>query len=45
MLFSSIEFLCGFLPLVLLLYYLLPGRRLKNRFLLLMSLGFYAWGE
>ncbi len=45
MLFSSIEFLCGFLPLVLLLYYLLPGRRLKNRFLLLASLGFYAWGE
>ncbi len=45
MLFSSIEFLCGFLPLTLLLYYLLPGRKLRNRFLLLMSLGFYAWGE
>lgn len=45
MLFSSIEFLCGFLPLTLLVYYLLPGRRLRNRFLLLMSLGFYAWGE
>jgi alginate O-acetyltransferase complex protein AlgI len=44
-LFSSIEFLCGFLPLTLLLYYLLPGRKLRNRFLLLMSLGFYAWGE
>lgn len=45
MLFSSIEFLCGFLPLTLLIYFLLPGRRLRNRFLLLMSLGFYAWGE
>lgn len=45
MLFSSIEFLCGFLPLTLLIYYLLPGRQVKNRFLLLMSLGFYAWGE
>ncbi len=45
MVFSSVEFLCGFLPVVLLLYFLLPGRRLKNRFLLLASLGFYAWGE
>ena len=45
MLFSGIEFLCGFLPLVLLVYYLLPGRRVRNRFLLLTSLGFYAWGE
>lgn len=45
MLFSSIEFLCGFLPLCLLVYYLLPGRVMRNRFLLLMSLGFYAWGE
>ncbi len=45
MLFSSIEFLCGFLPLTLLIYYLLPGRVVRNRFLLLMSLGFYAWGE
>lgn len=45
MLFSSIEFLCGFLPLTLLIYYLLPERKLRNRFLLFMSLGFYAWGE
>lgn len=45
MLFSSVEFLCGFLPLTLLIYYLLPGRKVRNRFLLLMSLGFYAWGE
>lgn len=45
MLFSSIEFLCGFLPFVLLVYYLVPWRLVRNRFLLLMSLGFYAWGE
>ena len=45
MLFSSIEFLCGFLPLTLLIYYLLPWRQVRNRFLLLMSLGFYGWGE
>lgn len=45
MLFSSIEFLCGFLPLTLLIYYLLPWRTVRNRFLLLMSLVFYAWGE
>ena len=45
MLFSSVEFLCAFLPFTLLVYYLLPGRRLRNHFLLLMSLFFYAWGE
>ena len=45
MLFSSVEFLCAFLPFTLLGYYLLPGRRLRNHFLLLMSLFFYAWGE
>ena len=45
MLFSSIEFLCAFLPLTLLVYYLLPGRWLRNCFLLLMSVVFYAWGE
>lgn len=44
MVFSSIVFLCGFLPLVLILYYLCPGR-IRNFFLLLASLLFYAWGE
>ena len=47
MLFSSSVFLFLFLPLVLLLYYL-PLRRWRqgqNVFLLLASLGFYAWGE
>ena len=46
MLFTSIEFLFLFLPLVLAGYYLLPFRwNLKNYFLLAASLGFYAWGE
>lgn len=44
MLFSSIVFLFSFLPLTLLLYYLVP-RKGKNAVLLLMSLIFYAWGE
>ena len=46
MLFSSNIFLFLFLPATLLGYYILrPSVRLKNYFLLLMSLGFYAWGE
>ena len=46
MLFSSNIFLFLFLPVTLLGYYILrPSVRLKNYFLLLMSLGFYAWGE
>lgn len=44
MVFSSVVFLCVFLPLVLLLYYICP-RRLRNAVLLLVSLVFYAWGE
>ena len=44
MLFSSIPFLFYFLPLVLLLYFLAPGK-LKNGVLLLASLFFYFWGE
>ena len=43
MLFSSNLFLFLFLPAVLLVYYLLD-RRLRNPFLLLASLVFYAWG-
>ncbi len=42
MVFSSITFLFFFLPLFLILYYLLP---FKNILLLLFSLIFYAWGE
>ena len=44
MLFSSIPFLFYFLPLVLILYFLVPFR-FKNAVLLLFSLIFYAWGE
>jgi len=45
MVFSSITFLFLFLPLVLGIYFLLPGIRLRNLFLLIASLLFYAWGE
>ena len=44
MLFSSIPFLFYFLPLVLILYFLVP-KGLKNTVLLLFSLVFYGWGE
>ena len=44
MLFSGIPFLYYFIPVVILLYFLIPGK-LRNAFLLLASLLFYAWGE
>lgn len=44
MIFSSIFFLFVFLPITLLLYYIVPWK-LKNLMLLLCSLVFYAWGE
>ena len=44
MLFSSIPFLYYFLPVVLILYFLAPGK-CKNTVLLLASLFFYGWGE
>lgn len=44
MVFSTIIFLCAFLPITIIGYYLMPGRG-KNIFLLLCSLFFYAWGE
>ena len=44
MVFSSIVFLCIFFPAVVILYYTCP-KRLRNFFLLLASLLFYAWGE
>jgi alginate O-acetyltransferase complex protein AlgI len=43
MLFNSLLFLYRFLPLCLLIYFLVP-KRLKNSVLLLASLVFYAWG-
>lgn len=46
MLFSSMIFLCGFLPVVLMVYYLISRRQwLANLWLFLASLFFYAWGE
>ena len=44
MLFSSIPFLYCFLPVVVLVYFLVP-KGFKNAVLLLFSLLFYAWGE
>lgn len=44
MLFSSVPFLFYFLPCVLLIYLISPGR-FKNLSLLVCSLVFYAWGE
>ena len=44
MVFSSLTFLCLFLPLTLSVYYLCPGRW-RNVVLLAASLVFYAWGE
>lgn len=44
MVFSSTIFLFLFLPLTLVLYYLV-GKAFRNSFLLLASLFFYAWGE
>ena len=45
MVFSSLTFLFIFLPLTLLIYYVIPGTRRKNIVLLIASLLFYAWGE
>ena len=46
MLFSSNIFLFYFLPVVLILYYLLRfNTPAKNGLLLIASLFFYAWGE
>lgn len=44
MVFSSMIFLCAFLPIVLLVYFILP-KQSRNLWLLLASLFFYAWGE
>lgn len=44
MVFNSIFFIFCFLPVFMLLYYLIPGK-LRNLLLFLGSLIFYAWGE
>jgi alginate O-acetyltransferase complex protein AlgI len=45
--FSGAVFLFAFLPLLLGVYYIVPGRFMeaRNRLLLVASLLFYAWGE
>ena len=45
MVFSSPIFLFLFFPIVLTVYVLLPGIKVRNFWLLLMSLVFYAWGQ
>ncbi len=45
MVFSSVIFLFFFFPLVLFGYYLIKNITVKNIFLILASLFFYAWGE
>ncbi len=44
MVFSSLTFLYLFLPFVLVFYYIMP-RQLRNLFILITGLFFYAWGE
>ena len=47
MVFSSLEFLFLYLPVTLMLYFLIPAKFIKwrNFELLIMSLIFYGWGE
>lgn len=44
MVFSSLNFLFIFLPITLILYYIVPFK-IKNFVLLIASIIFYAWGE
>jgi alginate O-acetyltransferase complex protein AlgI len=43
--FASLIFLCIFLPVTLVLYYIFKEKRHRNWVLVLSSLVFYAWGE
>ncbi len=45
MVFSSLIFLCVFLPLNLLLYFIVKNQVWRNAILIVSSLVFYAWGE
>ena len=45
MVFSSLVFLYGFLPLCLIIYLLSGSTKTRNSVLLFFSLAFYAWGE
>lgn len=44
MVFSSVPFIFYFLPLFLIIYFIVP-KRAKNMVLLIFSLVFYGWGE
>lgn len=45
MVFSSLVFLCVFLPLNFILYFIIKNRTYRNWVLIITSLAFYAWGE
>ncbi len=45
MVFSSLTFLFAFLPITLILYYLMPTNKTRNIIILLSGIVFYAWGE
>lgn len=45
MVFSSLVFLCIFLPAVFILYGIIPNLRIRNVILMIASLVFYAYGE
>ena len=45
MVFSSLTFLCVFLPAVFLIYSLVPNLKFRNGLLIVASLVFYAYGE
>ena len=44
MAFNTIQFLFLFLPVAIILYFLVPGK-IKSLILILLSLVFYAWGD
>lgn len=45
MVFSSLVFLCVFLPIVFVLHTLIPSLKVRNALLIIASLVFYAYGE
>lgn len=45
MVFSSLVFLCVFLPTVFILYTVVPSLKFRNGLLILVSLVFYSYGE
>lgn len=45
MVFSSLTFICVFLPVVFAIYHIIPSLKIKNILLMLASFMFYAYGE